>query len=66
MVSWTRKSVATGEITDAMGADPIGYIAYHADGRMMALVVNRHRAKLKGTTGWLDFRGRRTGIVGSP
>ena len=47
MTSWTRKAVATGEITDAMGADPIGYIAYHADGRMMALVVNRHRAKLK-------------------
>jgi hypothetical protein len=50
MTSWTRKVVTTGEITDAMGADPIGYIAYHADGRMMALVVNRHRAKLNGTT----------------
>ena len=50
MVSWTRTAVATGKITDAMGADPIGYIAYHADGRMMALVVDRHRAKLKGTT----------------
>lgn len=49
MISWTRKAVATGEITDAMGADPIGYIAYQADGRMMALVVNRHRAKLEGS-----------------
>jgi hypothetical protein len=49
MVSWTRKVVATDEVTDAMGADPIGYIAYHADGRMMALVVNSHRPKLKGT-----------------
>jgi hypothetical protein len=48
MTSWTREAAATGEITDAMGADPNGYIAYHADGRMMALVVNRHRAKLKG------------------
>ena len=26
-----------------MGADPIGYIAYHADGRMMATVFARHR-----------------------
>ena len=49
MISWTRKAVATGEITDAMGADPIGYITYQADGRMMALVVSRHRAKLKGS-----------------
>jgi hypothetical protein len=48
MTSWIRQAVATGEVTDAMGADPIGYIAYHADGRMMALVVNRRRIKLKG------------------
>jgi hypothetical protein len=49
MISWTRNTVATGEVTDAMGADPIGYIAYHADGRMMALVVSRHRAKPHGS-----------------
>jgi hypothetical protein len=48
MTSWTRKAVATGKVTDAMGSDPIGYIAYHADGRMMALVVSSHRAKLRG------------------
>lgn len=48
MISWTRKAVATGETTDAMGPEPIGYIAYHADGRMMALVTNRHRAKPNG------------------
>jgi hypothetical protein len=48
MLSWTRKAVATGKITDAMGADPIGYIAYHADGRMMALVLDRNRPKLDG------------------
>jgi hypothetical protein len=47
MTSWTRQAVATGEVTDAMGADPIGYIAYHADGRMMALVINRRRVKLR-------------------
>ena len=48
MTSWRRKAVATGEVTDAMGSNPIGYIAYHADGRMMALVVSSHRPKLKG------------------
>lgn len=45
MVSWTRTHVATGIVTDAMGADPNGYIAYHADGRMMALVVSRQRER---------------------
>jgi hypothetical protein len=43
MISWTRQAVATGEITDAMGPEPIGYIAYHADGRMMATVFRRAR-----------------------
>lgn len=43
MTSWTRQAVATGKVTDAMGADPLGYIAYHADGRMMALVIGRDR-----------------------
>jgi hypothetical protein len=41
MTSWTRTAVATGLTTDAMGPNPNGYIAYHADGRMMALVVDR-------------------------
>lgn len=35
MDAWTRTSVETGETTDAMGPEPVGYIAYHADGRMM-------------------------------
>jgi len=43
MISWTREAVATGEISDASGPDPIGYIAYHADGRMMASVFHRNR-----------------------
>lgn len=47
MISWTRKVVATGETTDAMGPHPNGYIAYHADGRMMALVISSQRVKLK-------------------
>jgi hypothetical protein len=50
MISWTKTVVATGETTDAMGRDPVGYIAYHTDGRMMALVVNSRRGQLKGAT----------------
>ena len=51
MKSWTRKSVETGEITDALGPEPIGYIAYHADGRMMATVFRRDRLSST-ATGW--------------
>ena len=29
MTWWTRKAVATGVVTDALGADAIGYIAYN-------------------------------------
>lgn len=43
MLSWTRTAVASGEVTHALGPDPIGYIAYHADGRMMAYVQRRER-----------------------
>lgn len=43
MMAWTRTSVATGETTDALGPSPIGYIAYHPDGRMMAAVFRRDR-----------------------
>lgn len=48
MTSWTRTSVATGAVCDALGPDPIGYIAYHADGHMMAFVAARHRDRLVG------------------
>jgi hypothetical protein len=44
MLSWTRTALATGEVRDALGPDPIGTIAYHADGRMMAYVERRGRA----------------------
>lgn len=50
MNSWTRKSVETGEVTDALGPKPIGYIAYHADGRMMATVFRRDRLSPRGTS----------------
>jgi len=48
MVSWTRRAVATGVVTNAMGPDPVGYLSYHPDGRLMAVVVSRERPALKG------------------
>ena len=53
MQAWTRRSVATGEVTDALGPDPIGYIAYHADGRMMATVFRRDRPPPR-SAGWSE------------
>ncbi|WP_424931687.1 lipocalin-like domain-containing protein [Amaricoccus macauensis] len=50
MDAWTRTSVATGETTDVLGPEPIGYIAYHADGRMMATVFRRDRLVPGGDT----------------
>lgn len=50
MLSWTRKVVASGEVTDAMGAEPVGFLSYQADDRMMALVVSRSRPVPQGTT----------------
>ena len=43
LISFTRTCVKTGNITNALGHDPVGYIAYHADGRMMAAVFSRDR-----------------------
>ncbi|MET4687690.1 lipocalin-like domain-containing protein [Sinorhizobium fredii] len=48
MLSWTRKVVASGEVTDAMGPEPTGFLSYQADGRVMALVVRRGRPVPKG------------------
>ena len=53
MDAWTRTSVATGETTDALGPAPIGYIAYHADGRMMATVFRRDRPEPR-PDGWSE------------
>jgi len=43
MTSWTRRAVVTGQLSDAIGPQPIGYVAYHADGRMMATVFHHDR-----------------------
>ncbi len=49
MLSWTRETPSTGEVRDVQGPDPVGYIAYHADGRMMAAVFRRDRPEAAGT-----------------
>jgi hypothetical protein len=48
MVSWKRKVVASGAVSDAMGPDPVGFLSYQPDGRVMAVVVSRERPALKG------------------
>lgn len=53
IVSWTMTSVATGESRDALGPDPVGYLAYHADGRAMATIFARDRPRA-GPGGWAE------------
>lgn len=48
MVSWKRKMVSSGAISDAMGPDPVGFLSYQPDGRMMALVVSSERPGANG------------------
>jgi hypothetical protein len=48
LVSNTLEEVASGRKTDLMGKDPIGFINYGADGRMMILQVRSDRMKPKG------------------
>lgn len=62
MISWTRTSADTGAVVHPLGPDPIGYIAYHADGRMMATVFRRDRPGAKGGT-WTD--DEKTGLYDS-
>jgi len=48
MVSWQREIVATGERLDALGRDPVGYISYGGDGRVLLLIVGRNRPAPQG------------------
>jgi hypothetical protein len=43
MTSWTYQTLETGEVKNALGPNPRGYINYSADGRMMVLVLNEIR-----------------------
>jgi hypothetical protein len=44
MLSWKYEVLETGEILDALGEHPQGYINYSPDGRMMVLVLKSDRA----------------------
>lgn len=46
LISATRTIVETGQTEDSFGKDPIGYITYGSDGRMMVLMVRSDRPKL--------------------
>jgi hypothetical protein len=43
MLAWRREVVSTGEVSDALGPEPRGFLTYTADARVMVLVVRRDR-----------------------
>jgi len=45
MLSWTYEVLETGEIHDALGKNPRGYIHYLPDGRIMVLVLKSDRPR---------------------
>jgi hypothetical protein len=48
IVSVVNEDAATGEKTDLFGPDPVGYINYGPDGRMMVIQVRSDRPKPAG------------------
>lgn len=45
MLSWKRILCTSGEETDALGANPFGYINYAPDGRVMVFVLKSGRPR---------------------
>jgi hypothetical protein len=45
LVSSTRTNTTTGATTDSFGPNPLGYITYGKDGRMMVLITRSDRPK---------------------
>ena len=45
LVSSTRTNTTTGATTDSFGSNPLGYIMYGKDGRMMVLITRSDRPK---------------------
>ncbi len=45
MLSWTRRLVASGEESDALGPNPFGYINYAPDSRVMVFVLRSGRPR---------------------
>lgn len=50
LVSATRKDIASGREDSFFGPDPVGYINYAPDGRMIALIVRSDRERPQGGT----------------
>jgi hypothetical protein len=48
LVSVSREEIPSGAETGIFGADPIGYIHYGADGRMMVVIVRSDRPRPQG------------------
>jgi hypothetical protein len=48
LVSIVREEVPSGVRTDLFGPDPIGYLNYSPDGRMMTVIVRRDRKRPSG------------------
>jgi hypothetical protein len=48
LVSVTRQDLATGAKVDFIGPDPVGYISYSADHRMMVVIARSGRKKPAG------------------
>jgi hypothetical protein len=43
MTGWTYQTLETGEVKDALGPNPRGYITYSSDGRVMVFVLKEDR-----------------------
>jgi len=43
MTSWTYETLETGEVKDALGANPRGFIHYSPEGRVMVMVFKADR-----------------------
>ena len=54
LVSSTRTNTTTGATTDSFGPNPLGYIMYGKDGRMMALLTRSDRPKPDSTDKMTD------------
>jgi hypothetical protein len=48
LVSAVREEVPSGEKTDLFGPDPVGFLNYSADGRMLTLIVRKNRKRPHG------------------
>ena len=54
LVSSTRTNTTTGATTDSFGPNPLGYIMYGKDGRMMVLITRSDRPKPDSTDKMTD------------